>query len=290
MPLPLPSAGEGPVPTRAGCGPHDPSPAGSPPWVTAAQRQLEMEVAVMLRHALANGCALPASLGPAIDMQALARSESGQAIATLAALHGDLCEIVSPARPGTLRLLQASLQQGGLASVLGPVANVRRLTVAALVCVVCFVGLSMSPEIDGKALVGNVYELSGLQQLLVLLFLLAAAGMGSTFQALFTAQSFVSNATYDPVYDTSYWIRIGLGLVAGLMLAVLIPLEPQHSQSIERPVLALLGGFSVKLVHMILQRLVDAVGFMFEGNRQLPGRSPPPADGAQGTVSPSRIA
>lgn len=251
-----------------------PSPAGAA-WVAALKRQLEVEVAVMLRHALSAGRALPASLAQAVEEQrAAADAEaSGQSLALLAQLHADLAQLVAPARPGTLRLLQAGLQKTGLSAMMGPLSNLRRLTAAALICVLCFVGLSMSPEVNDTTLAGSIYRLDGITQLVVMAFLLAAAGMGSTFQALFKAQAYVSEATYDPVYDASYWIRIGLGLVAGLMLAVLVPLDAKNGESIARPVLALLGGFSVQLVHLVLQRLVDAVRFMFDGQRNPPDKS-----------------
>lgn len=254
-----------------------PSPAAAV-WVAALKQQLEVEVEVMLRHALAAGRALPASLAQAVEEQRAAPDAvtSGQSLAQLAQLHADLAQLVAPARPGTLRLLQAGLQKTGLSAMMGPLTNLRRLTAAALICVMCFVALSMSPQVNDENLAGSIYHLDGLKQLVVMAFLLSAAGMGSTFQALFKAQSFVSEATYDPVYDASYWIRIGLGLVAGLMLAVLVPLESTNGESIARPVLALLGGFSVQLVHLVLQRLVDAVRFMFDGGRS-PSDKPPAA-------------
>jgi cytochrome c-type biogenesis protein CcmH/NrfF len=72
------------------------------------------------------------------------------------------------------------------------------------------------------------------------------------------------------VFDASYRVRIVLGLVAGLMLALLLPLQGNDSQSptLQKPLIALLGGFSASLVHQILQRLVDTVGSAFDGDRR----------------------
>jgi hypothetical protein len=234
------------------------------PWDLQLMQQLQAETHAMLRHALANGLELP----PALLAAVLNGKSDADGLMPLAALHAQLVRIVAPARPGTLRLLQSQVEQGRFAAVLGPLVNIRRLTVAATVFVLSFVLISISPLIDGRALALNVYELSGLQQLVVTGFLLAAAGMGSAFQALFTALGYVSRATYDPVYDASYWIRISLGLVAGLMLAVLVPVDSdgQSTAAFGRPVLALLGGFSVQLVHRVLQRTVDTVQSLFDGD------------------------
>lgn len=233
-------------------------------------QQLQAEIHAMLRHALANGMELPVGLWAAVPAVAPVgeADAAGPELAPLAALHAQLVKVVAPARPGTLRLLQAQVEPGRFGAVLGPLVNIRRLTVAATVFVLTFVLISLSPLIDGSALARNLYELSGLQQLAVTGFLLSAAGMGSAFQALFTALGYVSRATYDPVYDASYWIRISLGLVAGLMLAVLVPVEDSRhsSTAFGRPILALLGGFSVQLVHRVLQRMVDTVQSLFDGD------------------------
>jgi hypothetical protein len=128
--------------------------------------------------------------------------------------------------------------------------------------------LSLSATVDRESMVRDIYTMNGLPLLTLLCFLLSAAGLGSTFQALFTAHSYVSNATYDPRYDTSYWIRIGLGLVAGLLLSVLVPVGTGSSApTIAKPVMALLGGFSAGLVYRILQRLVETVESLFQGDR-----------------------
>lgn len=233
--------------------------------------QMQEETHAMLRHALSNGLALPPRLLVALRADATAAGDAD--VARLASLHAELVRIVAPALPGTLRLLQKQVDLGGIASLLGPLENIRWLTVASMGFVLCFVLVGMSPLIKGNALMEVTYELEGMEQLVVMLFLLSAAGMGSAFQALFTALGYVSRATYDSVHDASYWIRIGLGLVAGLMLATLVPLGEVSSangsasaSAYGRPVLALLGGFSVQLVHRVLQRMVDTVQSLFDGD------------------------
>jgi hypothetical protein len=149
---------------------------------------------------------------------------------------------------------------------MGPIVNVRLLLAAAFVFLALFIALSVNPCLTVQTMNADIYLLDGLDQLVVLAFLLSAAGIGATFQALFTAQRFVSDSNYDPRHDGSYWILIGLGLVAGLLLSVLLPLEMSSasSPSMAKPLLALLGGFSAGLVYRILQRLVDTVDSLFQ--------------------------
>lgn len=54
-------------------------------------------------------------------------------------------------------------------------------------------------------------------------YYLAAAGLGVSFAALYKANTFIANGTFDPTYHASYWIRFFLGLIAGLILAIMVP-------------------------------------------------------------------
>jgi hypothetical protein len=227
--------------------------------------QLRAEIHAMLRYAFANGLTLPATVARA----AVVLQDEEAPLSHLSPLHGQLTKLVAPARPGTLRLLHADDAPSGLAVILGPLVNLRRLTLAAFACTLAFIGMSVSPLVDASLMAGDIYSLSGARQLAAMGFLLSAAGLGSTFQALFTAQGYVTAATYDPVYDGSYWVRIGLGFVAGLMLAVLVPINTDGgSPTVEKPMLALLGGFSASLVYRILQRMVDTVDSLFQGSQR----------------------
>ncbi len=227
--------------------------------------QLADECWAMLRHALSRGTALPPRL---FDELAAVDASAGLPLAALVALHARLARVVAPARPCTLLLLQRDPARGRLLAILGPLQNVRWLTAGALAFTVSFVGISASPEVDAASLASDIYSLSGSRQLLNMGLLLSAAGMGSGFQALFTVQTYVSHATYDPVYDSSYWSRIGLGLVAGLMLAVMIPVHGgPDAPALAKPLLALLGGFSAGFVHRVLDRLVETMESLFEGSR-----------------------
>jgi len=145
-----------------------------------------------------------------------------------------------------------------------------------------FVLSSLSDSISHQNLSMDIYSLDGLQSLEVLVFLMSAAGMGGCFHALFTAHSYIEQGTYDPRLESSYWMRIGLGIIAGLVLSQMIPIgsgpetgdaatAPVSSASVfGKPLLALLGGFSATLVYTILQRLVETVESLFTQRQAAP--------------------
>jgi len=190
----------------------------------------------------------------------------------LATIHDQLARIVAPATPRTIHLLAMESAKGGLWHFLGPVPLVRRMMLAAIICLFAIVGLSLSDQVNTANIGKEWLVLSGQVLLFNLLFLIAAAGLGASFQALFQANRYVVNGTFDPKYESSYWIRFVLGLIAGLLLAELVPLgtgEATESNGIMgglgKPALAILGGFSAALIYRVVNRLITAVESLVRG-------------------------
>ena len=242
------------------------------PTSTTLRRAITAEIHVMLRFAWSRGLPLPPELHDGLAFLDAKADDARKdldprtPLATLARLHALLAQAVAPAKPVTLMLMEREAAHDDWRSVLGPITNIRRLVLASFLFLLLFVVISTSPFFDTPAMDGDIYSLDGIRQIVVMGFLLSAAGIGGSFQALFTAQRYVAEATYDPRYDGSYWTLIALGLVAGLLLSVLVPvsLEGAASPTLAKPVLALLGGFSCGLVYRVLQRLVDAVESVFQ--------------------------
>jgi hypothetical protein len=178
----------------------------------------------------------------------------------IAVLHGAFARIVSPATPRTILLIHEQGPQGNF----GSVPLVRKFMLAAFLFLIGWVFISLSPMIDGTL---DWEHEKGIRLLLEELFILFAAGIGACFSILFQVNRFVVRGTYDPKYDSTYWTRLVLGLVAGMILAFMIPLNPSGSlKALTKPTLALLGGFSVTVVYRIMMRLVAAVESLVRGD------------------------
>jgi len=177
----------------------------------------------------------------------------------LAKIHNRLSEIVAPATPRTILLLATEEAKGGIFHFLGPVPLIRRMMLAALISLFAFIAVSLSGSINAESITQNVFHSEGLKLLLNLLFLLSASGLGASFAGLFQANRYVANGTFDPTYESSYWIRFVLGLMAGMMLSQLIPLptgaegetagNTSNIAVLAIPTLAMLGGFSSAVVY-----------------------------------------
>jgi hypothetical protein len=269
-----------------------PRPRSSSRAVSAVRLQLADECDAMARHALGSGTAVPAWVLDVVERsrpsedgesnddvrssQSADPYESGEWDVTslvagpparldeLGRAHSALARLVQPATPRGILLLNRGRQHGRL-RWLGPVRLIRQMLLVVIVMLAAFVVLALSPDINSSS--GDIFNDSGTELLVNELFYLAAGGLGAAFYALFTAYQYIAAGTYDTTYESSYWIRYILGLIAGVLLPSLIPIDSTSaSAAVTRPLLALLGGFSAAVLYRILQRLVEMIEALAEGD------------------------
>ncbi|MDH3973138.1 MAG: hypothetical protein OEV42_02555 [Deltaproteobacteria bacterium] len=245
--------------------------------------QLYREARAMAEYALADGNKVPAAALKTIEsftvkddagIEEEAKVRKDMEISELVVAHGMLVKIVEPAKPRTILLLDMEQKAKGFFKFLGPVSLIRQMMGAAILSLTFFVMLAMTEAVSEKG--GNIMSQFGPDLLLNLLFYLAAAGLGASFAGLYTANSYITKGTFDPTYHASYWIRFFLGLIAGLVLAVMVSEEYFKmnvggdvdflEKGIVRPLLAMLGGFSADLTYTILSRLVETFQSLFMGS------------------------
>lgn len=214
--------------------------------------------------------------------------ESAKRAQQLTFLHNKLSSIISPAKPGTVLLMEQEVAKKSPFLFLGRVPFIRRMMFTAIFSLLALIVISMSSNINNKAIVLSIFENSGESLLLVQMLFLAAAALGASFTALFTANKYIVEGTFDPKYETSYWIRFVVGLISGIVLTQLIPLGGLETAIEQSPIvkgdgasattgsppgsmagmikitLALLGGFSANLVYSILNRLVETIRSFIE--------------------------
>lgn len=281
MPVPPDGAGESRSRTR---------PAARA--ISSVQLQLADECDAMARHALGSGMTVPpwvldivARSRPSQDVDSDEEPksfpsadpyESGEWDVTslaggpparldeLGRAHSALARLVQPATPRGILLLTRGRQHGRF-KWLGPVRLIRQMLLVVIVMLAAFVVLALSPDINSSS--GDIFNDSGTQLLVNELFYISAGGLGAAFYALFTAYQYIAAGTYDTTYESSYWIRYILGLIAGVVLPSLVPINSGNSSAaVTRPMLALLGGFSAAVLYRILQRLVEMVEALAEGD------------------------
>lgn len=236
---------------------------------------------LMLRYALNKGIAIPASIVKTLEGYVVKDSiDKGHTdfnsvtydpdvvndLKSLVNTHERLIKIVYPATPDSIRYLIDEENKPSYLKFLSPISFVRQMMGAAMICLVVFMLLSMLTYVSFAA-DDNVMGGSGLPMLSNLLFFMAAAGLGASFAELFEADEYITKGTFDPIFLSSYWMRFTLGLIAGMLLATLIPMDEANTklELLARPTLAMVGGFASSLVYRILKRFVETVEIMFGG-------------------------
>ncbi len=192
----------------------------------------------------------------------------------LAAAHLALTKLVAPAMPGTLALLHEQRLAHPLSYSFGAVPLARKMLLLGLFSLALLLGIALSSRVNAENLSRGLLDSQGINLFAIELFLAAAALVGATLANLKRLEPFISACTYDPRYESSYWIRLVMGLISGIVLSQLISTGAindaggEQALNVREPVLALLGGFSGELVHNILSHFIAVISNLFGGRDQ----------------------
>jgi len=224
-------------------------------------RQALDEFELMLHYALAEGLDLDETTRDTVATvqqtliairnlaEGAALPEPGMLIfvGQLMAAHSALARIIAPATPLSLAATEPTER-------LGYLGNPPLIMWMIFIAMVSAVGFVVTSVVFGTTNTGAV------GQKLNWCF---AASLGAVFYVLFTALNYVKDRTFDPRYNSIYVIRFVLGVLAGLILAIILgaPLFKNSStiSSLGPAVIALVGGFSTEAVYQVLQRFVDVL-------------------------------
>ena len=246
------------------------------PAKTNLRQYLLRESFAMVKHLSTEGKAIPLLASSILDLEKHNCCEVDMKNKEILKLHRELSKKIAPAHPKTIWLLYQESQTSRWLNFLGPVTLIRRFMLVAIISLFAFIALSCNEFISVKDISEGIYKLDNWPQFIILSFYLTSASLGASFSTLFQANRFIINNTFDPKYESSYWIRYVLGIIAGIMLATIIPmpdnigkLDNANAQLViaSRPLLAMLGGFSSALVYRILYRMVFAVESVFIGKQ-----------------------
>jgi len=261
--------------------------AGNPDEVQAkasVNNLMFKECQAMAKYALSRGLPFDTGLLPILAeiRQKNIENLTAQEVVNLGNVHQALAKSIAPALPRSIFLLESyNAKHGNRAGgLLGSVPLIRQMMLVGILSLVLLLGMALMPQVNNDTIAKGIFDNSGWNLLPVLLFQLSAAAVGAAFYGLFRANAYVARGQFDNKFSASYWSRFVLGLIAGILLAELIPinvsagtgasgadLSASDSAAISsKPLLALLGGFSADLVYSILSRLVETVKSLFTGD------------------------
>jgi hypothetical protein len=238
------------------------------------------ECEAMVQHALSTGRVVPAEVMLQLD-QAVSSPDppgtdapdrrddppgdvaAGSSAATgtsrfvaLAMAHAGLALAIAPATPEAVLLMADERERHPLRCEFGPLPLVRQMLGLALFSLLVLLGISISTEVSNVNVSKSLLELSGYPLLMVEAFLVSAASRGACFANLQRINTVISDGTYDPRIQSTYWTRWVMGVISGIVLSQIVyafflarsgddPTVHATMAAIEQPLLALLGGYSV---------------------------------------------
>lgn len=195
---------------------------------TTIRAQLLEESSAMARYALSSGLKVPGPVAETLDaFGAPDGAAAGPTVKQLARAHATLARLVAPATPRSIMITETTGTGSGRA--LGEVRLLRWLMVVTGICLVVFLATSwnLGNPVTGQA----AAPIAGWESVLHQLRYLAAAGLGASFYALFKAHRYVAERTFDPSFESAYWVRFALGLIAGTILANFIQIDLSQAGS-----------------------------------------------------------
>jgi hypothetical protein len=237
------------------------------------------ETNAMCDYAMANGLEIPAVI---IKQRAIISADyegslTAEEIGLLASIHQRLNRIVSPATPQALALMARERNKSSFFSFIGAIPIIRHIILISIMFLIAFILVGQLEVVNEANLNEGILGSFGWVAIAVLSYLISCAGLGACFTSLYRLNSYVSDSTYDPRYDSTYWASILLGVIAGLFISELLyaPIfgsvdSPEGGGSVAdlgKPALALLGGFSANMVYKVLQRIVESFESLFKGDQ-----------------------
>src|SRR5215470_9397364 len=249
-------------------------------------QRMARECEAMVQHAFSTGRAVPVEVMEHLDWAVSAPDESVTVAASdrrddassadtearsasavemsrfvsLAVAHAGLARAIAPATPEAVLLMADERRRHPAWSEFGPLPLVRQMLGLAMLSLVLLLAVSLSPEITTVNMSKTLLELSGYPLFMIEAFLFSAASLGSCFANLQRINTVISDGTYDPRVQSTYWTRWVMGVMSGIVLSRLVyhffaqaadDTNGSNLPAIGQPILALLGGYSVDFVHGI---------------------------------------
>jgi hypothetical protein len=233
----------------------------TPPSQQSLKEEINKQLHTMLDYALLKGLKIPESIA--------AQIESPQ-MSDLLLAHNTMVEIIEPATPQSILLLNTLIKYKGLegSKKVRDVPHIRNLMYFTLLVLFTIIAVSLSPEVNEKTITDGVLKSQGWTLLLNLIFISLSATLGVMFYLLKTLTVKIKNCTYieENIVETRALIILGTiaGFIISEMLSINLTTIPNFD-GIHKMSLAMLGGFSSDAIFSILRGLINKIKSLLTG-------------------------
>ncbi len=231
-------------------------------------KQLITELRAMVQFAAARGEKIPAQALIIIKSQEEQTDATSDSIKKLVHMHGMLSGIVKPALPRNIVYLQQrkEIYDNGKGFFRARFPFQQRLALFSCFSILVLIMAGQSNLVNAKVLSQGILDSSGLALIVNFTYLCSCGAIGASFLILSNLKTKYQDGTYNPDQDVNSWTIILLGVISGIILSQLIPIDEKAIEAgnsmihYNRGLFALLGGFSSKLIYDVLNKIIGAVG------------------------------
>jgi hypothetical protein len=202
---------------------------------------LQAEATVMLKYVASSGLQVPPGATGVVAEMELALSYANQQytikespsagtlgidkilLEKLTKVHNKLSVLIAPATPrGIAAIYPFKNDRNLFKRTFGNVRIGWMMMLAGVFFLCSFFFFSLFDAVNGNPNHANPLTNCGVHLLLNELFFLSAAGLGAAFAALVQANKYIRQGNFDQRYESSYWLQLLLGMIAGIVLAQLL--------------------------------------------------------------------
>lgn len=219
---------------------------------------LTQEVNDMISFAGKNGLTIDTSVNQLIE---------NYTIDDLIKAHNAMCKNVAPATPKSIAFTREVRAKGENKSIFNKIPLVRNLIILAIIFLIAYVCIGLSPDVNNESLDDGVLNGEGLKLFLNMSYLVSISGLGVLFHLLKKVSTSVLKSTLVPEESVNYIAQILLGIIAGLLLSEILSdyliKDPTADNLLSRSILALIGGFSSDAIFSVLEGIINRVKAIF---------------------------
>lgn len=227
---------------------------GSPGISMEVINELSEEINNMLSYAVYNGIIIKTEVNSLIQ---------NSNVNDLINAHNLLCKNIAPATPKSIYFLKGLTRNSSKKMFISRLPGIRNLLLLALFFLIMFIVSGMSVEVNSVNLARGILGNDGFRLLKIIIYLASISGMGVLFFLLKNIITSLKEGTLIPEDSVEYSIQILLGIIAGIIMTEIVPSSFLNNSSFDKPVLALLGGFSSDAIFSILKGTIDKLKNVF---------------------------
>ena len=234
------------------------------------------EIQSMVEFTMSRGKAVPPTVIAHFEKE-ISKEDSQKDLEQLISIHHELAKKIAPALPRSVAYLSSreNILKKKHHFYHFKYPAVRNILIFSLISITVLILTGMTNPVNGTTLAKGILHSKGFPLLMNFIYLSASASIGASFYILSNYHTRFKDGTYHPDQDVENWVLIILGVIGGIILSQLIPIDIEKFDQkdnlfhLNREIFALLGGFSSKFIYTILNKIICSYQMVFSNEKEI---------------------